>query len=164
MNAESTHLDLEELLAEVNGEAVSDLAREHLAACGRCHADALRWGTVAGGARELMTVSSLLPAVVRLPAQPGGKPRTTIVAAAAAAVLVLGGARYGLTAALTGHAASPAGTSTKTASLTAVTGCTRLKEASGTLAQLNGTSVVIKTASGQPVTLTPTAATLVAAS
>ena len=117
-----------------------------------------------GGVRELMTVSSPLPALVRLPAQPGGKPRTTIVAAAAAAVLVLGGARYGLTAALTGHAASPAGTSTKTASLTAVTGCTRLKEASGTLAQMNGTSLVIKTASGQPVTVTATTSTMVSVS
>jgi hypothetical protein len=164
MNAESAHLDLEELLAEVNGEAVSDLAREHLAACGRCHADALRWGTVAGGVRELMTVSSPLPALVRPPAQAGRKPRAAIAAAAAAAVLVLGGAGYGLTAALTAQAASPAGTSTNTAALTAVSGCTSLKETSGTLAQMNGTSLVIKTASGQPVTVTTTASTMVSVS
>ena len=164
MNAESTHLDLEELLAEVDGEAVSDLARAHLATCGRCHADALRWGTVAGGVHELRTDGSPLPALVRLPAQAGRKPRITIgaaAAAAAAAVLLLGGAGYGLTAALTGHVAGPAGTSTKTAALTAVSGCTGLKQASGTLEQVNGASLVIKTASGQAVTVTTTASTLV---
>jgi hypothetical protein len=81
-----------------------------------------------------------------------------------AAVLVLGGTGYGLTAALTEHAASPVGTSTKTAALTAVSGCTRLKEAFETLAQMNGTSLVIKTASGQPMTVTTTASTMVSVS
>jgi hypothetical protein len=42
-----------------------------------------------------------------------------------------------------------------------VTGCTRLDQAEGTLEQVNGTSLVIKTASGQPVTVTTTASTFV---
>jgi len=77
--------------------------------------------------------------------------------------VVLGGGGYGLTAALTRHVAGPVGSSTKTA-LTAVSGCTALKEASGTLEQVNGTSLVIKTASGQPVTVTTTASTLISVS
>ena len=43
--------------------------------------------------------------------------------------------------------------------LTAVTGCTQLEQADGTLQQVNGSSLVIKTASGQPVTVTTTAST-----
>jgi hypothetical protein len=48
--------------------------------------------------------------------------------------------------------------------LTAVTGCTQLEQADGTLEQANGSSLVIKTASGQPVTVTTTATTFVAMS
>jgi hypothetical protein len=47
-------------------------------------------------------------------------------------------------------------------SLTAVNGCTQLEQANGTLEQVNGTSLVIKTASGQPVTVTTKASTRVA--
>jgi hypothetical protein len=36
--------------------------------------------------------------------------------------------------------------------LTAVTGCTQLKQADGTLKQVNGSSLVIQMASGRPVT------------
>ena len=50
------------------------------------------------------------------------------------------------------------------AALTAVTGCSRLEQADGTLEQVTGGSLVIKTASGQPVTVTTTAATSVAMS
>jgi hypothetical protein len=48
--------------------------------------------------------------------------------------------------------------------LTAVTGCAQLQQADGTLERVNGSSVVIKTASGQPVTVTTTATTKVTAS
>ena len=48
--------------------------------------------------------------------------------------------------------------------LTAVTGCTQLDQADGTLAHVNGSSLVIKTASGQPVTVTTTATTFVSMS
>jgi anti-sigma factor RsiW len=99
-------LDLEELLAEVNGEAVSHRAREHRATCERCHAEALRWDTVVGGVRGLM---GAVPEVARpSPPRPGRvaalaarKPRTLLAAGAAAALLLIGGASYGLTSALT---------------------------------------------------------------
>ena len=55
------------------------------------------------------------------------------------------------------------GTGTETV-LTAVTGCTQLEQADGTLEQVNGSSLVIKTASGQPVTVTTTATTFVSVS
>ena len=48
--------------------------------------------------------------------------------------------------------------------LTAVSGCAGLEQASGTLEQVNGSSLVIKTASGQQVTVTTTASTLVSMS
>jgi hypothetical protein len=48
--------------------------------------------------------------------------------------------------------------------LTAVTGCTQLEQADGTLEQVNGSALVIRTASGQPVTVTTTASTFVAMS
>ena len=48
--------------------------------------------------------------------------------------------------------------------LTAVTGCDRLEQAAGTLERVNGSSLVITTASGQPVTVTTTASTFVAMS
>jgi hypothetical protein len=50
------------------------------------------------------------------------------------------------------------------AALTAVTGCTRLEQADGTLERVSGSSVVIKTASGRLVTVTTTATTRVSAS
>ena len=53
--------------------------------------------------------------------------------------------------------------STETA-LAAVTGCTQIEQADGTLEQVNGSSLVITTASGQPVTVTTTAATFVSMS
>jgi hypothetical protein len=43
--------------------------------------------------------------------------------------------------------------------LTAVSGCAALESASGTLERVNGSSLVIKTASGQPVTVTTTTST-----
>ncbi len=81
-----------------------------------------------------------------------------LAAGAAAALVLIGGAGYGLTAAFTGPSASPAGAGA-TAALTAVGGCTGLKEASGTLEQASGTGLVIKTASGQLVTVTASAST-----
>jgi hypothetical protein len=48
--------------------------------------------------------------------------------------------------------------------LTAVTGCSQLEQADGTLEQVHGRSLVIKAASGQPVTVTTTATTFVSTS
>lgn len=160
----SPHLDLEDLLAGVNGEQVSDQAREHLAACEHCQAEALRWDTVAGGVRGLMAATPEAaplspPRHGRVGAFTGRKPRTMLAASAAAALVLIGGASYGLTAAFTGSSASPAGTGPGTAALTAVGGCTELKAASGTLEQVSGTSLLIKTANGQQVSVTTATAT-----
>jgi len=86
--------------------------------------------------------------------------RTTLVAGSAAAVLVLFvgiGAGLGLVhVRLSGSNTQPA--------LTAVTGCNELEQADGTLRQVNGNSLVIQTASGQPVTVTATTSTFVSMS
>jgi hypothetical protein len=76
------------------------------------------------------------------------------LATAAAAALVLGG---GLTVALSSHA--PGSGADATTALTTVNGCAQLEQAAGTLERVNGGSVVIKTASGRPVTVTTTATT-----
>jgi hypothetical protein len=91
-----------------------------------------------------------------------------LAASAAAALVLLGGAGYGVTAIVTRHAPGTASTGASTprtsaseAVFTAVSGCAGLVQATGTLDRVNGTSLVIKTASGQPVTVTTTASTMV---
>lgn len=162
----SPHLALEDLIAEITGQATDGRAREHLAACERCRAEANRWNVIADGVRGLAAAT---PEVAQ-PAPPrrigprvlaGPRRRTTLAASAAAALVLLGGASYGATAALTGQAPGTARTGTTTAALTAVTGCAGLRQADGTLEQVNGSSLVIKTASGQPVTVTTTGSTMV---
>ena len=154
----SPHLDLEDLIAEVNDRPVDDQAREHLARCGHCRAEVHRWDLVAGGVRGLAaaTPEAAQPARPRhtRPRVPAGPRRRTMLAASAAAALVLlGGAGYGATVALTGHAPGTV--------LTAVSGCAGLELATGTLGQVDGSGLVIKTASGQAVTVTTKASTRV---
>jgi hypothetical protein len=159
------HLELDDLLAEVNGQAISDRAQEHLATCEHCRAEAGRWNLVAGGVRALTAAQESAQ-----PAQPwktgprvlaGPRRRSLLAASAAAALVLIGGASYGVSAALPGHPHSTARTGTKTTALTAVSGCARLRQADGRLEQVNGTSLVLKTASGQRVTLTTAASTKV---
>jgi hypothetical protein len=176
MNAD-THLDLEDLIAEVTGQAIDDRAREHLTRCEHCRAEANRWDLVTRGVRGLAAAATPgLAAATPGPAAATPGPaaatpeatqprhtrprvlanprrRTMLGAGAAAAIVLLGAAGYGATAALTRHAPG--------AVLTAVSGCATLQQADGTLEQVNGASLVIKTASGQPVTVTTTASTLV---
>ena len=83
-----------------------------------------------------------------------------LVAGSAAAALVLLVGVGAVTGLVHVHLSGP---STETA-LTAVTGCTQLEQADGTLEQVNGSSLVIQTASGQPVTVTTTASTFVSMS
>ena len=83
-----------------------------------------------------------------------------LVAGSAAAALVLLVGVGAVTGLVHVHLSGP-GTQT---ALTAVTGCTQLEQADGTLEQVNGSSLVIKTASGQPVTVTTTATTFVSMS
>ena len=85
--------------------------------------------------------------------------RAMLVAGSAAAALVL---LVGL-GEVTGVVHVHFGNGTETV-LTAVTGCAQLRQADGTLEQVNGSSLVIKTASGQPVTVTTTATTFVSMS
>jgi Domain of unknown function (DUF5666) len=160
------HLDLSDLIAVAAGQPVGDRARKHLAACEHCQLEANRWNLVAEGVRGLAAAAPQTAQPAR-PARPRrGRPRAgpwrraMLVAGAAAAALVLlvgVGAVTGLV-----HVRL-SGPGTKTA-LTAVTGCTQLEQADGTLEQVNGSSLVIRTASGQPVTVTTTATTFVSMS
>jgi hypothetical protein len=159
----SPHLELEDLIAEVTGQATEGRRQEHLAMCEQCRTEAHRWNLVADGVRGL---AADMPEAAQ-PARPrhlrprvlaGPGRRTMLVAGAAAALVLLGGSVYGASnfVHITFGTAGTANTV-----LTAVGGCAGLEQASGTLEQVNGSSVVIKTASGQPVTVTTTAATKV---
>lgn len=166
MNANSTHLDLEDLIAEVNGQAIGDRAREHLAGCAQCRREANRWNLVAGGIRDLAAEAAEVPEPARPPRTgrrvPAGPWRRVMVVAgsAAAALVLLVGA--GIASGVVHVHLSGSGSSTTT--LTAVSGCARLQQASGTLERVSGADVVIKTASGQLVTVTATPATRLSAS
>jgi hypothetical protein len=148
MNTDAFETDLRQALgrraAQVPGEAIQRLERRYYWPPSR--------------ARRAMAAAGLVSAAAAGAA--AGPRRRTMLAGGAAAVILLGGAGYGLTAAFTGHAAGPA-SSTKTAALTAVKGCARLAQVTGTLEQVNGTALVIQTPSGQPVTVTTTASTRV---
>jgi hypothetical protein len=170
MNADSTdtrhpHLDLGDLIAGAAGQPVGDRARAHLARCEHCQLEANRWNLVADGVRGLAAAA---PEIAR-PARPrrtgprvptGPWRRTLLVAGGVAAALVLLVGVGEVTGTVHVHlSGSGSGTA-----LTAVTGCTQLEQADGTLEQVDGSSLVVKTASGQPVTVTTTAATFVSMS
>jgi hypothetical protein len=176
MNADSTdtrypHLDLGDLIAGAAGQPVGDRARDHLAACEQCRREANRWNLVADGVRSLAAAA---PEPATAPqAAPPARPRRTgqrrlagpwrraiLVAGSIAAALVLLIGVGEVTGTVNVHLSGPG---TRTA-LTAVTGCTQLEQAGGTLERVNGTSLVIKTASGPLVTVTTTAATFVSMS
>jgi hypothetical protein len=157
----SPHLDLADLIAEVNGQPVDEQAREHLTHCEQCRTEASRWDLVAGGVRGLAADAPQLaqparPRHTRPRVLAGPRRRTVLLASAAAALVLVAAAGYGAAIALTRHASGTV--------LTAVGGCATLRQAEGTLERVNGTSLVIKTASGQPVTVTTTASTAVSMS
>jgi len=163
----SPHLDLGDLIAEVTCQPVDDRAREHLTSCEHCRAEANRWNLVADGIRGLAATApeAAAPARPRRTGRPvlarAGR-RALLVAGSAAAALVLfvgGGSVTGLVQLHLGGGAPGTGTV-----VAAVSGCTGLELATGTLEQVNGSSLVIKTASGQPVTVTTTATTFVSVS
>ncbi len=166
MNADlaDTHLDVADLIAEATGQVADDRVRDHLASCAHCHAEADRWTLVADGVRALAAAAPQAAP----PARPrrsrprvlaGRRQRIVLAVSAAAALALLGATGYGVTAALSGHAPG-----TQTGALTAVSGCAGLEQADGTLEQVNGTSLVIATASGQPLTVTMSASTRVSLS
>jgi len=169
VNANSIHLDLEDLIAEVTGEAIGDQAREHLAGCEQCQLEAKRWSLVAHGVRDLAAEAAEAPQPARPPRGRrrvlSGPWRRAIVAvgsvAAAIVLLLVVGIAAGLVHVhLSGPGSGPGSETT----LTSVSGCTRLEQAYGTLERVNGADVVIKTPSGQLVTVTTTATTRLAAS
>jgi hypothetical protein len=161
----SPHLDLGDLIAGPAGQPAGDRARAHLAGCAHCRREADRWNLVAGGVRGLAAAA---PQTAR-PARPrrtrgrvlaGPWRRVVLVAGSAAAALVLLAGAGVVTGYVHVHLSGP-GTET---ALTAVTGCSRIEQAGGTLERVNGSSLVIKSASGQPVTVTTTATTFVSMS
>ena len=159
------HLDLEDLIAGAAGHPIGDQAREHLARCEHCRREANRWNLVADGVRDLAAAApgTAQPARPRRTGQhvlAGPWRRAMLVAGSAAAALVLLVGVGTLTGLVHVHLSGP-GTQTV---LTAVTGCTQVEQADGTLKQVNGSSLVIQTASGQPVTVTTTATTFVSMS
>jgi hypothetical protein len=166
MNADPTdtrypHLDLSDLIAGAAGQPVASRAREHLASCEHCQLEANRWNLVADGVRGLAagapgTAQPARPRRPRQRAAAGSWRRAMLVAGSAAAALVLLVGVGAVTGLVHVHLSGPG---TRTA-LTAVTGCSRLQQADGTLEQVNGSSLVIRTASGRPVTVTTTATTL----
>ena len=159
------HLDLGDLIAGAAGQPVGDRAREHLAGCEHCQREANRWNLVADGVRSLAasapeTARPARPPRTRQRGLAGPWRRAMLVAGSAAAALVLlvgAGVAAGVVHIHFGNN----GTGT---ALTAVTGCTRLQQADGKLEQVNGSTLVIKTASGQPVTVTIMATTFMSMS
>jgi hypothetical protein len=158
------HLDLSDLIAGAAGQPVGGWAREHLAGCEHCQLEANRWNLVAEGVRGLAAAApeAAQPARPRRTRQRVLVPwrRVTLVVGSAAAALVLLVGIGAVTGLVHVHLSGP---STQTV-LTAVTGCTQLEQADGTLEQVNGNSLVIQTASGQRVTVTTTASTFVSMS
>lgn len=121
----------------------SDQALEHLTAGERC-------SDVAPPTRLRRTGARVM----------AGRRHVMAVASAAAALVLLGGAGYIATTGLTGHAGHASGTAKgQTVAYTAVRGCHGLFQATGTLSHAGGGSLVIKTASGQSVTVNTTAST-----
>jgi hypothetical protein len=170
MNADPTdtrhpHLDLGDLIAGAAGQPVGDRAREHLAGCGHCQREANRWDLVADGVRGLAaaapeTAQPAWPRRTRRRVLPRPVRHAMLAAGSAAAALVL---LVAIGSAVGVVHVRLSGPGTETA-LTAVTGCSQLVQADGTLERVNGSSLVIKAASGQPVTVTTTAATFVSMS
>jgi hypothetical protein len=161
----SPHLDLADLIAGAADQPVGDQAREHLASCERCQREAARWNLVADGIRGLASAAPETaphpPARhTRRPVVAGRWRRALLVAGSAAAALVL---LVGV-GELTGVVHVRFGNNGPETVLTAVTGCSRIEQADGTLEQVNGSTLIIRTASGQPVTVTTTAATFMSRS
>ncbi|MGH3254677.1 MAG: anti-sigma factor family protein [Streptosporangiaceae bacterium] len=159
------HLDLGDLIAGAAGQPMGDRAREHLAGCEDCRREATRWNLVAGGVRGLAAAAPgaaqpVSPRHTRRRVPAGPWRRAMVVAGSAAAALVLLVGIGEVTGYVHVHLSGP-GTQT---ALAAVIGCTELQQADGTLEQVNGSSLVIKTASGQPVTVTTTATTFMSMS
>ena len=93
MSVQSQHLDLADMLAEINGASIDEQVRAHLAACADCQAEVSSWRAVAGGVRHLAggirvpTGASPEPAPAARFRQFRLERRQLVAAAAAAAVV-----------------------------------------------------------------------------
>ena len=166
----SPHLDLEDLIAEAAGQSRSAWASAHLARCEQCRTEANRWNLVADGIRGIQAATPEGAPSADAPQAPARRHRPHVLTRPARRTLLAVGAASAA-AVLIGFAGSEAGlvhiqigNLSATAALTAVGGCAGLEQASGTLQQSDGGNLVIKTASGQPVTVTTTASTFAAMS
>jgi hypothetical protein len=168
MNANSTdtrnpHLDLGDLIAGAAGQPIGDRAMEHMSGCEHCQLESKRWNLVADGVRGLAAAApaaqpALSPRTRRRVQPPRRRVMLVATGAAAALVLLIGiGAVTGLMhVRLSSPSSEPA--------LTAVTGCTQLEQAVGTLEQVNGRNLVIQMPGARSVTVTTTASTFVSMS
>jgi hypothetical protein len=165
----NSHLDLELLIAWAADQPVSEWAREHLGRCEQCQREADRWNLVAEGVRGLAAAApgTAQPARTRRSrrrriSRPWRHAILVASSAAAALVLFLG---VGELAGFVQVDLNPFGPSTSTDTvLAAVTGCPQVEQAEGTLEQVNGSSLVIKAATGQLLTVTTTATTFISMS
>ena len=165
----SPHLDLGDLIAEAAGQPVGDRAREHLAGCENCQREAKRWNLVADGIRGLATAASEAAPEAGQPARPPGAGRRALGGPWRRAMLVVGSAAAALVlligiGELAGVVHVHLSLHRSSNVLAAVIGCSQLELANGTLEHVSGSSLVIKTASGQPVIVTTTAHTFVSMS
>jgi hypothetical protein len=177
MNQASSHLSPEELIAAGRGEPVAPAAAGHLATCGDCAGEVRTWNAIAGGIRVLVPqsmppshiIGRVLVAIDDEPSRPGPVPPERALPpadaarhglrghryawlAAAAAVALLAGSGYGVSRIL-GSADGSHPSSQADAALTA-TGCVSLEATGGTLASVNGSTLIIRTADGSLVTVT----------
>lgn len=181
MNQMPPHLSLEALVAAARGEETDPPAAGHLATCGECAGEVRAWNAIAGGTRLLVSryeapslvIDRTLAAIDDEPGSParpvapagtasagtaprGLRGRRRAWLAAAAAVVLLGGVGYGVVRSVgSGHPATRTG-----AALTA-TGCSSLKAVGGTLTSASGSTLTIKAADGDPVTVTTSQETTV---
>lgn len=154
------HLDLGDLIAMAADHPVSGQAQQHLTGCEDCQREANRWNLVAAGVRDLAAVAPETAQTGRRHVQgrPWRRALLVVSSAAAALVLLIGvGELAGVVHVRLGGPGTETG-------LTAVTGCSQIEQADGTLEQVTGSNLVIETATGQLVTVTTTPATFVSVS
>ena len=120
-NMDSSHLTLDDLVTEANGQPLDDGARAHLAACSTCQVELERWKTVARGVRDLFAGTSA-PSELIVPSANSGlsppvqdisvvsaKTKRRVIAGVAAGIVVLGGVGFGVSSVLGGSRSSSSG-------------------------------------------------------
>ncbi len=119
---DSSHLILDDLVAEANGQPLDDGARAHLEACSNCQVELERWKAVAGGVRDLFAgmptpselivpsaTSDLSPPAQNASAVSRWNTQRRVIASVAAGIVVLAGAGFGVGSLLGGSKGSSSG-------------------------------------------------------